>query len=60
MLHAAERMGPDLGPVDAHLGLLVDEAADGHVVAAYQVQSVLDFLARVLRVGTGEDSLDRR
>ena len=60
MLHPAQRIGPDLGPIDPHLRLLVDESADGNIIAAYQIQPVLHLLACILRVRAGEDPLDCR
>ena len=59
MLHGAQRIGLDGGPVDAVLGLLIHEPAHGHVVAADQVQAVLHLLAGLVAVGRRKDALDR-
>lgn len=61
MLHSAQRLSPDLGPIDSSFQLVVNEPADSDVIATDQIQPMFDLLGRVVwacRRG-GEDALDR-
>lgn len=57
MLRASNDLAAHLVPVDALIQLLVDQATQRDVVAADQVQAVLNLLAGFRVVGRADDAL---
>ena len=59
MFDSTNHIAPDLRPIDRRVQLLVQQAADGHILPADQVKAMSDFFAVVWIVGRADDALDR-
>lgn len=60
VLRTADDVSPNFGPVDALVELLVDQAADDDIVAADEVEAMLDFGAGLRVITRADDALDSR
>lgn len=58
MFGASDLVSSDFGPIDTAIQLLVDQPADHDIIASDHEQSSWLFLARLLVIGTSDNSLD--